>query len=389
MNRSARVDNPFDHSHWVQAVARACDLLSSFGPADQVMSLHDLAAHCSLSKATASRLLCTLEVKGFVERVGRGGYRSKVRKTVGARCRMGLNVYHDNDAFLRAITESITEAASGASVDLVARNSRGNRRASLAHAGQLIAEGVSVAMEVQPLAEVGARCAELYAEAGVAVIAVGFPQHGAYYFGPDRYRAGRLAGSHLARWADRSWSGQVDELLLLTAEVYGPAVQAWTTGLEDELAGGIPDARGVTLTRLDTRGTFDHSLDLVRRRYRRRSGGKTLVAAVNDGAGLGALEAVRELGLETSYAIVGQGGSAEARRELRRGGSRFIGTVAQFPESYGERVLRMALDCVNHKAVPRVAFGRQMLLTATNVDQVYAADRYGRLLVGGQVIAEG
>jgi ribose transport system substrate-binding protein len=57
------------------------------------------------------------------------------------------------------------------------------------------------------------------------------------------------------------------------------------------------------------------------------------VGAVNDPCALGALRGFEESGLVENCAVMGQGGSAEGRAELRRPGTRLVGTVAFFPSS--------------------------------------------------------
>src|ERR1700681_2644242 len=73
-------------------------------------------------------------------------------------------------------------------------------------------------------------------------------------------------------------------------------------------------------------------------------------------------------------AVMGQGGSAEGRAELRRTGTRLVGTVAFFPEKYGERIIALALDILHKKPVPPAVFVDHQLLTPTNVDHYYPND---------------
>ncbi|MBL8175726.1 MAG: helix-turn-helix domain-containing protein, partial [Bryobacterales bacterium] len=63
----------------VQAVERACRLLKSFRQDNEVLRLRDFVERTGLHKATASRLLRTLEQEGLIERVGDAGFRSAVR----------------------------------------------------------------------------------------------------------------------------------------------------------------------------------------------------------------------------------------------------------------------------------------------------------------------
>jgi ribose transport system substrate-binding protein len=98
------------------------------------------------------------------------------------------------------------------------------------------------------------------------------------------------------------------------------------------------------------------------------------VGAVNDVAALAALAAFEEAGASKLCAVMGQNGIREARRELRRPGTRLVGTVAYFPERYGDDLIPLALTILQGKPVPPAVFVKHQLLTPKNVSLVYAHD---------------
>jgi ribose transport system substrate-binding protein len=51
-----------------------------------------------------------------------------------------------------------------------------------------------------------------------------------------------------------------------------------------------------------------------------------------------------------------------------------VGSVAYFPETYGERLVRLALDLLNRRFVAPAVLTQHQLLTANNVDHVYPND---------------
>lgn len=117
----------------------------------------------------------------------------------------------------------------------------------------------------------------------------------------------------------------------------------------------------------------------------RASGGEpqspptTLVGTVNDICALAALRAFEEAGVGPLGAVIGQNAIREARNELRRPGTRLIGTVAYFPERYGDELLPLALNLLEHKPVPPATFVKHQLLTPKNVDLIYPLDRPGNM----------
>jgi ribose transport system substrate-binding protein len=76
---------------------------------------------------------------------------------------------------------------------------------------------------------------------------------------------------------------------------------------------------------------------------------------------------------------MGQNASQEARAELRRPGSRLVGSVAYFPERYGDEVMRLASAILSHQPAPPAVFTKHELLTRSNVDRLYPLDEMASL----------
>jgi ribose transport system substrate-binding protein len=112
----------------------------------------------------------------------------------------------------------------------------------------------------------------------------------------------------------------------------------------------------------------------VRRHLQKTPAERCLVSGINDASALGALRAFEECGRLDGCAVVGQNAAPEGRDELRRS-SRFIASVAYFPEKYGPGLLKLALDILTFKSTPPAVFVAHQLLTAKNVDEFYPHDR--------------
>jgi ribose transport system substrate-binding protein len=104
-----------------------------------------------------------------------------------------------------------------------------------------------------------------------------------------------------------------------------------------------------------------------------------LVGGINDPSALGALRAFQEAGRAESCAIMGQNASPEGRAELRVPKTRFVGSVAYFPERYGENLIRVSLDILNQRPVPPAVFVEHKLVTPTTVDHYYPNDGLAQL----------
>jgi ribose transport system substrate-binding protein len=71
---------------------------------------------------------------------------------------------------------------------------------------------------------------------------------------------------------------------------------------------------------------------------------------------------------------MGQNASLEARNELRKPGTRLIGSVAYFPELYGEALTTLSLDILWQKPVPPAVFVKHQIVSRENVDRLYPND---------------
>jgi ribose transport system substrate-binding protein len=211
-------------------------------------------------------------------------------------------------------------------------------------------------------------------DAGIPMIAIDIPHPGATYFGANNHEAGFLGGRHLGRWARRNWASEVDEVLLIGLMRAGAIpqnrIRGMIAGLKEALR--IPEDRLVR--EIDGDGQFNVALEMVRKHLRRCTSKRILVGAANDPSALGALRAFEEAGRAAECAIVGQNCEPEARDELRRQGTRLIGSVAYFPEKYGSGLIRLALDILAHKPVPPAVFVKHQLVTPEDVDDIYPND---------------
>jgi ribose transport system substrate-binding protein len=358
----------------VQSVIRACDILAAFQTAEEVLQLRQVADKTKLNKVTAFRLLSTLVSKGLLERVGKSGYRSRFQPLHTRRYRIGYAAQSTVVPFISTVTDGILAAAREAGIDLIVLNNRASRKIALRNAAQFISEKVDLVIECQIHAEISGALASMYADAGIPVITMDAPQPGATYFGADNYKAGHIAGMHLGRWSAINWQGQIDEIVCTTEPAAGAILHSRTLGALDGLHQVLPHSTNVQVFKYEIRPNFEYTLSVIRKHLRRSKAHHILVAAVNDPSALGSLQAFRDFGREHNCAIVGQGAVMEARHEIRRPGTRMVGSVAYFPETYGEKVIRMAVDILEKRMVPKVTLVHHQIVHASNVNKIYPND---------------
>ena len=361
-------------TYTVASVARACNIIKTFASTTEVLSLGTVAERAHLNKVTAFRILQTLVENGVLDRVGRHGYRSRVQSLPTKRFRIGYASQSRVAFFTATVTDSLIAAAAAADVDLLMLNNEFSTRTALRNAEHFVAEKVDLMIESQVDLKIAAPLGAMFSQAGIPLIAIDIPHPGGIYFGADNYKAGHIAGRYLGRWAVRNWQGVVKQILFVGAAAAGMALQARLTAMYDGLIETHPEIRHVPVFHYDTKGQFEPTLETIRRHLRRSQSDRILVGTVNDTSALAALQAFRDYGAEEHCAIAGQDGVIEARQEMRRPSTKLVCTVAYFPETYGTRLIRLALDILQGKPVPSAVFTEHVLITPENVSKVYPHD---------------
>ncbi|MCC6364762.1 MAG: substrate-binding domain-containing protein [Bryobacterales bacterium] len=246
---------------------------------------------------------------------------------------------------------------------------------ALKNAQRFVNEHVDLVIEYQLDEEATGSLSARFESSGIRVIAINNPIPGATYFGANNYHAGLLGGRALGRWANANWDGTADQILMIdlkrSTAIGRSRLHGMVEGIRESLR-QAPDATNVLF--IDGQGQFDKSWEAMRRQLRIGRSRRCLVGAINDNAALGALRAFEEAGRVKDCAVCAQNGSLDARMELRRRNTRLVGSVAYFAESYGEGLVRLALDILNQRHVPPAVFTRHEMLTPANVDKLYPND---------------
>ena len=362
-----------DTRYTVQAVLRACGILRAFHDEHEVLALRELVERTGLHKATAFRLLHNLELGGLVERVGPRKYRLTTAPPRRRRFRIGYAAQMD-DSFNDAVLDGITRAAADHQVDLLVVHNRFSPKTTQRNVELMIKEKVDLAIEFQTYESIAPLISSAFLQASIPLIAIEIPHPGAVFYGANNYAAGLLGGHSLAKWAKQHWQGKVDEVLLLEVPLAGSVPQLRMGGLAAGIREILPQLSAERLIHLDGRGSFGSSFAAVRQHLRKTRAGRFLVGAINDPSALGALRAFEEVGRPEDCAVMGQNGIREARAELRRPKTRMIGTVAYFPERYGEGVIPLALSLLTKKYAAPAVYTKHRLLTPETVDRFYPND---------------
>lgn len=349
-------------------------MLEAFRETGDPLRLKEVAAKTGLSAATAFRILFTLEQRGLVARIGDRQYVLNIRLPKHRRHRIGYAGQSQEFAFSRTVAEGVTRAAVKAEVDLVVLDNRYSPKVAIRNAETFVRERVDLVIEFQTDEHIAPIVSSKFLEANIPVVALEIPHPGATYYGANNYGAGLMAGRFLGRWAKQNWRGVVDEVLLLELRMAGALPRSRLSGTAAGIREMIPTLEDSQVTWLDGNGRFEGSLEAVRKHLRQSRSRQVLIGAINDPSALGALRAFEEAGRAEACVVMGQNATLEARAELRKPATRFVGSVAYFPERYGEEVIPLCLDILQRKPVPPAVFVKHQLVTKENVNRLYPND---------------
>ena len=375
-----RPDSVSRDRYLVKSIVHSSQLLTAFHSAGEALSLKEISSRSGLPKTMAFRLLYTLEKCGMVDKIGQNLYQSRVRPWRQRTYRLGYAAQGTDYQFSKEVSEGLQRAASLEGIELICVDNRYSAKIAQRNADFLVHENVDLAIEFQTDEEVAPVVAAKYREAGIPMIAIDIPHPGATYYGANNYEAGLIGGKYLGRWVKEHWHSEVDEILLLELKRAGNLPRMRLSGMLVGINLVLPSAANCRVSYLDGDGELGTSLEAVRKHLRSSHSRRVLVGGINDPSALGALRAFQEAGRAENCVIMGQNASPEGRAELRELKTRLVGSVAYFPERYGENLIRVSLDILNQRPVPPAVFVEHKLITPTSVDHYYPNDALAQLV---------
>lgn len=358
----------------IESVDRACRLMRVLQN-EGSLPLFELAEIARLSRPTVFRLMSTLQANGMVVKDRNRRYQLAGGFSPGRRYKIGYLAETGETSFYRAVARGLIESAERAGADLVVLNSRNSPDIALTNVERLLDENVDLVMMLQSYSQIAAVISTRASGRKMPMIAIEMPHPNAIYFGVDNCHAGLTAGRYLAHWAQQHWKGEVDEILLIGAPRAGSLPEARLTGSLLGINEVLPNSARAKISTVNGDWQFDMSFETVTKHLRKSKATKILVSAIFDPCALGALQAFKDAERLQDCAIVGQNGSIEARLQMRKPNSRLIGSVAYFPERYGEQLIALALDMLTQRVpVPNAVFIKHQLITPTNLKQHYGRE---------------
>lgn len=363
----------------IPVAAKTLDVLEAFTSQQEELTLREVVERTRIAHTTAFRILFTLVHRGYLIQSGKKYRLAALRRRV----KVGYAGLSEHVAISVEAGRSLEAAARRSGIDTVFFDNRDDPRVALENAHKMVESRVDVAIEFQNDIQMAPAIADVFNVAKILTIALHIPQPGAIYFGPNNYRAGWDAGLALAEHANRQWQGVFDLLLLLDIPRGGAFLQARMSGALAGLAHALGPVPQGKVVRQDGGGDRKMSREVTLRVLRRRGNARRILAsATSDESALGAHDALCELGLAETSAIVGHDGSEEALERIAGGGSPLMATVGFFPSAYGPALVDIVFRLMRGEYVPPFVYVSHMLLDRNSLVLTPRAKTNFRLSMG-------
>lgn len=276
--------------------------------------------------------------------------------------------------FTVKVGNSVEARAKEAGIELLRLDNKyPDSQAPLTNADIIASRNVDLAISFNVLAPVAGAIMEKYNEKKIPAIAVDVVHPGAVFFGADNYQAGYFAGEYAAKWAkEHGWQGSDIALVVAVNPNVGEVPNLRGLGFRDAVRAAFPDILDSKVFELPSTGTTDGTLANMSAWLTAHPNEHHILAgSINDQEGTGISGACDTAGRTSDCAVVGQGADEPALAELRKPENAFKGSVAYFPERYGDRLIPLALDILEGKPVPEEVHVVHEVVTRENVDTLY------------------
>lgn len=289
--------------------------------------------------------------------------------------RLGFAAPVGGDRFSQEVRNGVQRAAAGKHADLVSRDNVSDPSVALDNAKKLLADHVDGVIEFGLNPEAAHLVCQQFDTTKVFLIVVdSTPGCGnEVYVGADNSQAGELAGTKLLEAAQQRWHGMVDRLILLDNQGAGAWQQRRLFAAARVVQTGLPNLAGDDRTvHLNGNGIFDDSRAAFASLLARLTTvHHILVAAFDDQSGLGVQRAAADLGRLDDVLVAGQGGAADGRAAICNAMQAFIGTVAYFPERYGDVALSLTDDIRAGHDISSTHYTHHVWLDRTSIARYY------------------
>lgn len=288
---------------------------------------------------------------------------------------IGFNNMWTDLEFFQVVEEGLRKAAEENNIKLLVGYGERDGQKMMSNVDTFVLQGADLILDFNVLAEVGNTMTKELAQKDIPVIAIDGVYEGAYFYGVNNEQVGRTAGTAAAEFIKEKWDGQIDYVVHIYSESAGPAVRKRNSGASDVIIETFPDFNEDNVVWIDAGSHMDPingrslSTDFL---TAHPNSEHIYFQVLTDLPASGVLLAVEEAGRGDEAIIISCDASGPALDNLRKGeANSWLGSVAAFPELYGENVIKYALEILEGKNPPKERFTNNVVITHDNIDEYY------------------
>lgn len=288
----------------------------------------------------------------------------------GRGLKLGFIALGDSVPFSKLVTDGMKRNAAAAGAQLVVCDSQLDGQKALDCAKSFKTQGVQGYLNFQVDQKLaGAICAAGPDGPVIAVDIVQKPCQVAFSGAANEY-AGFIAGEAMGRFAKERWDCDYDAYVSLESTASPDAsaqrMGGYRKGFQSVCPGELKNEKVLDADRTDTARTkmTDTLTTLPGQK-------KIVVVALNDDGVLGALAAAKTAGRESDIYVSGQGADPSSWCGIKTNPN-WVADTGYFPERYGEIGIPYLIRAVKGERIPQELLVPHTLVTADNVDEIYA-----------------
>jgi ribose transport system substrate-binding protein len=279
--------------------------------------------------------------------------------------------------FTDSVTKSMNDVAAKMGIELVYCDDHVDQEKTVACANSFVSQHVDGVVFANWVGGTEAAISKIYSDAGIPCVTYSGPHPGCPNFGANEHDTAFGAGQLLAQQAiDRGWDpAETWFIAPINADVPVELTRrdGATAGVLKDFA--IPSDH--VDTTIPSKGPDDIFANVTAWATAHPDAKNVLCFGTSDAQGVNCGLALEKAGYTAANAAsVGEGASDEALVELRKrtdDESIFKGTMAFFPETWGQYLLPAIVDILEGKQVPAEIYNKTEAITRANLNDYYPA----------------
>lgn len=276
--------------------------------------------------------------------------------------------------FFLTVQKGLEDACAANNIKLVSAFGERDAAKMVSNVDSFVLQGANIIVDFNVLPEVGNTIVESMSKKDIPVLSIDSVYDGAYFFGVNNQQVGETAAKYAADVINEKWGGEVDYVVEFYSEGGGPVVKLRNSANADYLKKEL----NLTDDQIVYIPAANDSVDAINGKVQfadfltaHPDAHKIYLHVLTDQGAVGALAALEAAGRMDDCFITSCDAGTEALDNLRLPeANAWVGSVAAFPEKYGENIVKYCIDIMNGDA-PQERFTDNVMIDRNNIDEYY------------------